>query len=522
MTCKNTAIRLIGALLGAAVFLSGCGGASAPVPDTAGPFAIRLYDDVGSFDPALTNSGPGYQLSMFLYDRLVVVSGGQVKSYLATSWKVAAKRVVFTIKDGVTCADGTKLTPTAIAGSLTRALAPTTKSPIAPSLFEGGATFKADDQAGTVTAETGKPNPALLLTFANPVLSIVCPAGVEDPKRLSKASAGSGPYVLSKAVTGSEYTLERRKGYAWTPETTAGNVSSLPDVVVAKVLQNETTAANVFLQGQLNITNSSNEDAVSRIRARGFAEKRSPNALGFLLFNQAQGPGADPAVRKAIAQAVDPAAYAAAAQGKLATPSANLLPAETTICAQTDGAAYRPEVDLAAARKTLEADGWTKGPDGIYQKSGKQLVLRVGSHNQEGSAGDYLTQTLIDLGAKAQGKQVELPAYIETVRKGDWDVYAATLAVGDSPATLAPLIFGPGALDLGHIRNVTFEREMTAAGVAPDFKSTCGHWRAAQDALVKNLDVVPRAHYNNIYFGNHASYQFGFAALIEPTSIKRD
>ncbi|WP_345528646.1 ABC transporter substrate-binding protein [Nocardioides endophyticus] len=457
---------------------------------------------------------------MFMYDRLVVVSDGEVEPYLAESWTVSPTSVEFTMRDDVKCEDGTALTPSAIAASMNRTLDPSTKSTIAPSLFPGGATFAADDAAGTFTVTTPEPNPALLVTFANPVMSVVCPAGLADPSKLGSASFGTGPYVLKDAVAGTSYTLKKRDGYEWGPQPHADNLASLPETVTARVLQNETTAANVFLQGDLDVTLAQVESAAERLQGKDYIEKTSPFAFAFLIFNQAGAPGSDPAVRTAIAQAVDPSAYATSVRGDLATPSANLMPDET-VCAQTDGADYRPEFDLDEARKTLEGAGYALNSDGVFEKGGKPLTLRVGSHNQEGIVGDYLAQTLEDLGAVVQSEQVELPAYIESVKKGDWDVYAGTIVVLDSPAALGQTLFGPSGLDLGTIRNDEFEQNMAAAGRSSDFDQACELWMTAQDALVENVDLVPQAELNNIYVGNGVDFSFGFSGLIEPTSLVR-
>src|SRR3954451_13680712 len=57
-----------------ALALTACSGSSSGpgAPDAA--ISMRLYDDVGSLDPALTAGGPGYQISMFLYDRVIAVT----------------------------------------------------------------------------------------------------------------------------------------------------------------------------------------------------------------------------------------------------------------------------------------------------------------------------------------------------------------------------------------------------------------------------------------------------------------
>jgi peptide/nickel transport system substrate-binding protein len=512
-------LTLIGAT--ALLLVTGCGGTAGPSGSSAGPLKFRLYDGIGSLDPALVTSGPGRQLAMFLYDRLVAIKDNKVIPALATKWAVKPDKVTFTVRQGATCSDGTPVTPSAVASSLTRLVAPATKSPIGKGLFPAGATFTGDDQAGTVAVKTPKAFPALLLNFTDPVTSVICPAGLRDPAQLATKASGSGPYTLQKAVAGSTYDLKLRDDYAWGPRETTAKQRGLPQKVQAAVVQNETTAANMFLRGDLDLQVSIDHNAARRLMGKGYVEKRGADAFGFLLFNQASQQSADPAVRKAIAQAVDPAAYAAAAHGELAKPSPDFMPPDSTQCAQTDGARYTQGHDVSAARKTLEAAGWSRGGDGVYEKGGRKLTLRILAHNQEGSAGEYLTQTLKDLGVAASMRQVELAAYSEAVGKGDWEVVAATLAVAPSPANLNPLIFGEGGLDWGHIRDAAFEKAMSQARSAATFDGTCDRWKAAQDALVSDLDVVPQAHFYKAFFGDHVGYDFGFGPLVEPMTLSR-
>ena len=497
--------------------LVACGGSGSGSDDPERPVAIRLYDDVGSLDPALTSTSPGYQVAMFLYDRLVAIEDGKAVPHLAERWEVTPTSATFVIRKGITCDDGSTLTASAIAASMDRALDPATKAIHAPSYFPGGAVFTADDAAGTLTVTTPTPDPAMVLSLAHPAFSIICPQGLADPSKLASQSFGSGPYALDGAVTGSAYTLRRRDGYAWGP--TNASASALPATVVAKVLPNESTAANIFTQGDLDITSSTNESAVKRMRSGNAREIASADSFAFVSFNQGTPVGADPEVRQAVARAVDPQAYAAAAQGTLATPSANLMP-DVTVCAQTDGESLRPEFNLDAARETLEAAGWSRNSAGIFEKNGEPLTIRVGSHNQEGSAGEYLSQALEDLGAEVSSHQVELAAYVEDLTKGEWDVYASTVNRLDSPATLS-VPFSRDGLDVARIRNPLFEEAMAAARNAPSFEDSCEFWKTAQDELVRNVDVVPQAHLNLVYFDTGVDFSLGFFGLIEPSSLAR-
>ena len=517
MKRKSMPIAGVTAAAVAAAVLAGCSDSSGEASNA--PVSIRLYDQIGSLDPALTAGGPGYQMSMFLYDRLVLVQDDEIVPYVAESWESTPLAVTFTIRDGVTCDDGSLLTASAVEASLERALDPATKSPLAAGILPSGTTFASDDATRTVTVTAERPDAALVLSFANPVLSIVCPAGLKNPEELASRSFGTGPYTLGESVTGTSYALTKRDDYTWGPVGSDG--AARPASVTAEVLSNETTAANVFLQGKLDLISATSQGAVERLRGSGAEETAVPNAFAFVLFNQASPVGADPVVRAAVAHAIDPAAYAIAVQGDVASPSPNLLASEATICAQTEGDVHRPAFDPEKARRVLEGDGWRQASSGTFEKNGEPLRIRVGSHNQEGSAGAYLAQTLKDLGATVEATEVELPAYIETLQQGDWDVFAATIISLDAPAPLGQSLFGPEGLDLGQIRNDEFSQAMTEASSAAAFEESCELWKDAQDRLVESVDVVPEAHMNLVYFANDVTFDVGYAGLVEPTTLAR-
>ena len=81
---------------------------------------VRSIDDVDTFNPATTAApNMSVQAIELTYDRLLYLSpGGKLEPYLATSWKTTPDGAVLRIRKGVTCSDGTPMTPSVIADSL--------------------------------------------------------------------------------------------------------------------------------------------------------------------------------------------------------------------------------------------------------------------------------------------------------------------------------------------------------------------------------------------------------------------
>src|SRR5262245_43830460 len=126
-TRKQAVAAVAAVLLIASACASGNGGTE---PKAGGSMTLRLTADWDTLDPALTKSTIGYQMAFMAYDRVVALDkDGKVIPALARSWTQSADTVKLTLRSDVTCSDGTKLTPTAVANSLKRLGASDTKAP---------------------------------------------------------------------------------------------------------------------------------------------------------------------------------------------------------------------------------------------------------------------------------------------------------------------------------------------------------------------------------------------------------
>lgn len=112
-----------------ASLLAGCGASTTGGGSTTsgrayvagGTLTIRSAADFRLLDPQLvadsiTNGYLANSYATLLYlDR-----NGKLEGYLAKSWKASATTVTFTLKSGVTCADGTPVKPTVVKNSIQR------------------------------------------------------------------------------------------------------------------------------------------------------------------------------------------------------------------------------------------------------------------------------------------------------------------------------------------------------------------------------------------------------------------
>ncbi|MFI6901352.1 ABC transporter substrate-binding protein [Nonomuraea sp. NPDC050394] len=512
------------AALALAAAACGGGGTQAPAggPVAGGTFTYALSADPGVLDPATGVLGATNLVLSVAYDTLVAsTEDGTIVPGLAQKWEVRPDSVTFTLRKDVTCSDGSRLTPADVAQNVNHIADPATKSPIYGVLLPVGMKAVADDAAGTVTLSTPKPFSFILQSAES--LFIVCGKGVKDRASIARATSGTGPFVLKSAVPGDSYTFEVRKDYAWGPN--GATSKGLPDKVVLKVVPNEQTAANLLLAGSINGATFYGADR-TRLEAAPGIGKMLPSA-GQHQFFYHQGddrPTKDPAVRKALTQAVNLPELGGIATSGTGRPATGMV-AEPRPCKGDSVAGHVPAFDAAASAAGLDAAGWKAGPDGIRVKDGKRLSLRYLYVTTKGAgiqaAAEYLAATWKKLGVEIKLNGVLDTKLAESLNATqDWDV--AWLPIGVTlPSQLVGFLSGPAApkgANFAHLANERYGKLVEEATLKPG-EAGCKLWLEAESALFENGDLVPVADTTVLVATKNATFNL-VLGLFDPTSIR--
>jgi peptide/nickel transport system substrate-binding protein len=447
--------------------------------------SMILASDIDTFDPHKGVMERGSrQLADAVYDTLVRIDSsaapGTMKGSLAESWDVTASSATFKIKSGLTCGDGTPLTASGIAKSLQRIANPDTGTPYGNRVFgPGGAKeIKADDAASTIAITVNKPYSDLL--FGMSTAFIVCPNGLEDAEALAQKPAETGPYTLTKSKRGDSYTLTRRDKDAAVEE-----LESMPKQITLRVVEDDTTRANLLGTGAVDITPIEGRDA-ERLKKQFKVVEGMTYLPDALLFNHNTGrAGADPALRKALAQAVDAASYAKAASGDLGKPIRTMYTPNME-CYTDKNESLTPAFDLESAKADLKAAGYGPG--------GKSLKLRVIGFDTQLSGPEYIADALRKLGIDVSMTQGTLGQLIDIVfGTGDWDVMVYQFDILQlSPYGLVNQIsyaYGK-TLNGGGVQNAEYDRLALEASAAMG-DERCALWEQAEAALLGSVDVKP-------------------------------
>jgi peptide/nickel transport system substrate-binding protein len=507
--------------------LAGCsgagGGGGTTTPDyvDGATFTLAMVADPGALDPQKSAASALFQLTQFAYDSLIGIDEkGEIVSQLAKDWKLDGDTVTLTLNEGITCSDGAAFTAQTAADNIAWIEDPNNQSPFLGSFLAPGATAKADGATLTITLSGAAP--FFLQGLAN--VPMVCDAGLADRDQLTGATLGTGLYALTEAAPNDHYTYTLNKDYAWGPGGITAKEKGLPATVIAKVIPNETTSANLLLSGEVNAASIVGPDA-QRLEAAKLFSGSLDALLGEQWYNQNAGHlTSDPAVRMALTQALDLAQLQKVLTSGAGGPATRLTVVPPSACTYDAVSGNVPATDVDAAGKALDDAGWTLGSDGVREKDGKKLELSFLYANTLGTGGTSAAELAVkawsEIGVKVDAKQNDTTTLTGALfGTGAWDVSWVPLNVSN-PDQVVGFVSGPAApngTNFAGIANADYEAGVAKA-MAISGTEGCDTWKDAETALYTAADVVPFANSAVKTFGSGA--RFVMSGQLVPSSIR--
>lgn len=490
-----------------------------------GTLTYGLPLPLDSVDPF---NGSIIQQNYLTYDSLInQTADGEVVSGLAESWELdEIGGGTFTLKDGVTCSDGTPMTPSVVVDNIDFNLDPengsyqtTINLPTDP--FEASA----DDDAGTLTITFEKPYAYLLETLGR--LPIVCPGGLEDRESLAMTSNGTGPYVLEDLAPGDRATYKLRDDYAWGPDGATTDIEGLPETVVLRYVADESTLANLLLSGEVNVGKVTGVDR-SRLEGQGLESEKANFSLdpgAWLTFNHLESRAtADPAVREALSLALDlddVVTVSTDGEGERAT---TMLTQEPAACPDFDITTVMPSQDVERAEQLLDEAGWTMGSDGLREKNGETLKVTLIWNQSAGNFNDKPTSELLaqawqEIGVEATVEAADQAGWVDRLfTTFDWDVALAGFSFSLPGGTINSW-GSEGAFNWAAISNAEFDREVQLAVETPGDEG-CEHWYNAEKALLSDFNLFPMAYRYDFWWFKGAEAEISRYDSLAPLSLR--
>ncbi len=487
-------------------------------------FTMAVKQDFGSFDPYTNPNVLSY--TPLAYDSLVNLQpDGKFVSGLAEKWTADPKTATFTLRQGITCSDGSPLTAGQVAAVLGYVSDPKNKSVLA-GVRVPTVPLKAvgDDAARTVKVTLDEPYGFLLNTIGQ--VPIACAKDLSQTKSLATTSNGTGPYVLTSALPGQSLTFTVRKGYSWGPNGARTDAPGMPARIVIRFIESETTRANLLLAGQLNFAQIQGEDA-ARLDARGLTKIKQPTPGSWLRFNENRGrPTADPKVRQALVQALNRDELVKVSTGGKGRAATGLVVLEPKPCAGDTVTGAVPAPDPAAAAAALDAAGWKQGAGGVRSQGGKPLT--IGLHYLAGwsiystPTAEYLAQQWRKLGVNVKLGAETLVGLTDTMFKtGNWDIEIDGQGMS-LPTQVVAWYSGatpPDGKNVGATDNKDF-LSLSAQAKALPADQSCGYWTRAEQALIRRSDVVPVSDRYEYLYAYKAQFQHAAFMPAIPTTIR--
>ncbi|MEM8963316.1 MAG: ABC transporter substrate-binding protein [Acidobacteriota bacterium] len=288
-----------------------------------------------TIDPVLSIKVEEAEVIANVFETLTrVEEGSRVAPHLATgwTWEEPARVLRVKLRDDVRFHDGRRLTAHDVRFSFERLLRivgeryTTVRLPIlgASAVAKGeashleGLEILSESEVRFVLAEPIAFFPALL---TNPITAIV-PEGLQSVGANWRAAPGTGPFRLLRLIPGERVELEANPSYRKldVPRVESLIFESLPAAQTAAALR----------AGRVSVVGNLPADDLDRLRhdtewVTNYAE--SPRfSTCFLVLDCHQGPFVDPALRRALAAALDPAAMVTAIFGKRVVVAHGLIP----------------------------------------------------------------------------------------------------------------------------------------------------------------------------------------------------
>ncbi|MDN0198485.1 ABC transporter substrate-binding protein [Streptomyces sp. S.PNR 29] len=424
-----------------------------------------------AFPPA-ENFSP-YGADATLLSRLGVTEGltsldanGAAAPALAESWRRENARTWrFTLRDA-TFQDGTDVTPSAVAASLTHA----TKAKPAPAALSGvGLTAEADGGRG-LRITTARPDPVLPLRLASPSLAILAAKAYDRQDRVDPVGHATGPFEITQVTGTTAATLDRFDDY-WGGRAQASGID-------ARFIADGTARTNALRTGQLDIAEAvpvAQAATLDKETRRETATTRTTS----LLLNAESGPFKDPGLRAAAREAVDTSALAKGVHEGHADPG---------------GGVYGPAVTWA--------EGKRKQPVGRARATapeGTRLTLATYDNRPElPEVAQVLKQQLEKAGFEVKLDVREYSRLESDALEGKFDAFVLArntlVDTGDPVAVLAGDYTCDGGFNIAQLCDKAVDRAVAKAEETADPAKRQDAAMTAEAAILGSDAVVPLVH----------------------------
>ena len=444
-----------------------------------------------SWDPAAITDGLSAQVLTQVFEGLTVLdANSRVQPALAESWRLEddGQRLVFELRSGLSFSDGTPLDADDVRRSWLRVIDPASPSPLSSLLddISGAAAYargegnvedvgiRADGR--TLTLEFERPAAYFPSVAAVPTLAIVPPT-IDQLARGPEpdlAFGASGSFVPLEQGDG-QIRLEANESY-WAGRAPMARVTVITD-------DGGRSPVDVFVDEAVDWTRVAEADA-SWIRYDRYLGPQLRHtdemAVDLLGFDTTSEPFDDPAVRRAVAMAVDWRRLAALDGGDDPLPTSIVPPG---VVARPDGDFLLP-YDPDAARAELAAAGY---PDGSALPTVSLATYGVGP------AEAIAVELAAELGMKVEVERRPFEEHSQMLDRDTPDMWTLAWSA-DYPHThdfLGLLLLGDSSANISGWSDPAYDQLVDAAAATSDEVEQARLYAEAQAIVRDSAPLIP-------------------------------
>jgi peptide/nickel transport system substrate-binding protein len=391
-------------------------------PVAGGTAVVAVTSDFQAFNPVTNTALVTMEVMNFLLFTPLIQYGDDLEPqpWLAESWDLQEDHVVFRLRNDVFWHDGQPVTAEDVHFTYRMATDEATASLLNSAYLTMVRSATVVDPH-TIRFDFVAPHSQPLEAFwwapvPSHLLQGVAPAQLAQAD-YNRQPVGSGPFRFVRWDAGQSVTVEANPDF---PEGLGGR--PYLDRIVFRVVPEATTRLTELMTGAIDLNYTVLPDEVRQLEGQRGVEVLNYSGREFLYvgWNNEREPFRDPAVRRALAMAIDRQQIIDALMFGYGQPSAGMIPPWSPMHPEAEPLPYDPE----GARRLLAEAGWTDARGtGVLERDGQPLRFTIMSSENRlrQDITTVLQQQFRQIGADVQVRALEFQTMLAQHRQRDYD-----------------------------------------------------------------------------------------------------
>ncbi len=362
--------------------------------------------DADGLDPQKVSTTQSSQVTDLIFDTLVTLdASGVAHPGLAESWEISEDNLTysFTLREGISCHDGSAFGPEDVVFTFERAVAPETMN---PRRSQYGPIESVTSEGNVVKVRMTEPYGPFLSYLGSFSIPMICRSSVAADGNFTPV--GTGPFTLVEWSRNDHITLKANDAYQGFSPLIENKGRPYIDELKLVVIPEAVARMAALRSGEVDLAEPSLEEAAILENEPGFkiysADLSGQQVMAAFTWKLA--PFDNPEVRRAIGMALDRDSYAMIAYEGLVSPTTcpaapGLIGVDLEKCAAW-GTSYDPD----AARAIMEGLGYTPQ---------NPLKIKLSVHALPGfdQMHQMMQQHLAEIGVEAELETREVAAFFD-------------------------------------------------------------------------------------------------------------